>query len=195
MLLLADEQRWWDSWYDSGSAVVIIARRPFRQEGRGRIAAATTFVRGAPRGAMLRAAAALLLSGTLCLADIAPLAPHSQTPGVLTCTELGGVCRVPEGPPCPDGEVAHAYNVRCDSGCGYWRGRCGQPCCVAAGYTEEVAVLESPVWAPGGTATSQLQLAAEVVCTAGVVMLVVALARFARPPETQGSRVEMRAAE
>merc|ERR1712187_152386 len=22
------------------------------------------------------------------------------------------------------------FDVKCDSGCGYWRGRCGQPCCL-----------------------------------------------------------------
>merc|ERR1711953_1499848 len=63
----------------------------------------------------------------VCRADLLPLTPHVQTEGVLTCMEQKGECRVET---CQPGEKKVVFERRCDSGCGYWRGRCGQVCCV-----------------------------------------------------------------
>jgi len=60
--------------------------------------------------------------------DIAPLHAHVQTPGVKTCKEAGGSCR--GASTCNFGETVQEYDEACDSGCGYWRGRCGQTCCM-----------------------------------------------------------------
>uniref|UniRef100_A0A7S4QCL3 PSI domain-containing protein n=1 Tax=Alexandrium monilatum TaxID=311494 RepID=A0A7S4QCL3_9DINO len=95
------------------------------------------------------ATAAVLLR--LATADVISPHPHVQTPGVQTCDELGGSCRVPledarsDADACEAGEELKEFDVRCDSGCGYWQGRCGQPCCVPAAKQNETttpAVLE-----------------------------------------------------
>merc|ERR1711879_904636 len=62
-----------------------------------------------------------------CRADILPVHRHVQTKGVLTCAEQDGNCRIDT---CETGERKKVFEVKCDSGCGYWRGRCGQVCCV-----------------------------------------------------------------
>merc|ERR1712151_1223140 len=42
--------------------------------------------------------------------------------------QLGGICRIPGER--ADDEVVKEFKVKCDSGCGYWQGRCGQTCCL-----------------------------------------------------------------
>eukprot|EP00413_Alexandrium_margalefii_P049358 CAMPEP_0204606352 /NCGR_PEP_ID=MMETSP0661-20131031/59043_1 /ASSEMBLY_ACC=CAM_ASM_000606 /TAXON_ID=109239 /ORGANISM="Alexandrium margalefi, Strain AMGDE01CS-322" /LENGTH=177 /DNA_ID=CAMNT_0051617671 /DNA_START=25 /DNA_END=558 /DNA_ORIENTATION=- len=85
------------------------------------------------------AGAALLLR--ICAGDVIA-SHHVQTPGVQTCDELGGTCRVPpedsrkNADACQAGEQVREYETWCDSGCGYWRGRCGQPCCVPVASQE-----------------------------------------------------------
>merc|ERR1712063_44718 len=72
---------------------------------------------------------------------------HVQTPGVETCLDSHGSCRVPiitRTPRsyifrCPPGFWKKKYEDRCDSGCGYWWGRCGQVCCVPSTNASFVA--------------------------------------------------------
>mmetsp|Transcript_4402 Transcript_4402/g.7587 ORF Transcript_4402/g.7587 Transcript_4402/m.7587 type:complete len:120 (-) Transcript_4402:190-549(-) len=79
-----------------------------------------------------------VLASCLAAADLAPTTTHQQRLGVQTCEEMGGTCSVPtDGVDglirCPDGFVEHEFEEKCDSGCGYWRGQCNQPCCVSDG--------------------------------------------------------------
>lgn len=126
---------------------------------------------------LLAVAAALL--GSPCGADIVAPHRHVQTPGVPTCSARGGACRVPgkdgDDTGCETDELAMEFDVKCDSGCGYWRGRCGQTCCIpvhggnasavlhaANGSSQERAEAAALQEAPQG-ANSSSQEKAEVV--------------------------------
>eukprot|EP00930_Biecheleria_cincta_P044172 TRINITY_DN30316_c0_g1_i1.p1 TRINITY_DN30316_c0_g1~~TRINITY_DN30316_c0_g1_i1.p1 ORF type:complete len:233 (+),score=38.43 TRINITY_DN30316_c0_g1_i1:35-700(+) len=107
----------------------------------------------------------------------------------LSCQELGGFCRSPsddaDGGACLAGEEVKLFEDRCASGCGYWRGRCGQTCCLPAtrDRLEVMPALATPVEAEevppvvgSGDSSWTLQLT-EVACLIGVAGLAVGLMR------------------
>jgi len=65
------------------------------------------------------------------------------------CAERGGICGGIAGGlragQCRKGEVEVYFEDRCDSGCGYFWGQCGQPCCA----TEEAARSPESIAANG----------------------------------------------
>eukprot|EP00929_Paragymnodinium_shiwhaense_P110069 TRINITY_DN76787_c0_g1_i1.p1 TRINITY_DN76787_c0_g1~~TRINITY_DN76787_c0_g1_i1.p1 ORF type:complete len:265 (+),score=46.68 TRINITY_DN76787_c0_g1_i1:79-873(+) len=85
--------------------------------------------------------------GEVCAHDKASGGRRCRRP---TCQDLGGSCRSPAfvagsrssssaSSACTEGEVEQTFEQRCDSGCGYWRGRCGQSCCVKTGSSASKA--------------------------------------------------------
>jgi len=122
-----------------------------------------------------------------------------------TCADLGGTCRFPTGADpeaCQENEAEHVFQERCDSGCGYWRGRCGQTCCVegskiapasapkatglAAAATEPAAAFRTSGSSDGGSdvgsASPALRLA-EVASLGLVASIAIFLWRRASPGE------------
>mmetsp|Transcript_117694 Transcript_117694/g.379839 ORF Transcript_117694/g.379839 Transcript_117694/m.379839 type:complete len:177 (-) Transcript_117694:58-588(-) len=146
-------------------------------------------------------AALLALLSSCCVADILASQPHVQTAGVFTCLELGGTCRVPgesgDDAGCEAGEEVKEFEIRCDSGCGYWHGQCGQTCCVPVHRhdraEEQVPAHSTVVGSSAGqenVGVALLQKAAapldaggvsagwvDAACLAGITLVVFALYR------------------
>mmetsp|Transcript_9280 Transcript_9280/g.23922 ORF Transcript_9280/g.23922 Transcript_9280/m.23922 type:complete len:342 (-) Transcript_9280:75-1100(-) len=146
----------------------------------------------------------------------------------LTCTARGGVCRSPvsnpfgeeDSPPCHAGEVTFMYTRRCDSGCGYYQGVCGQTCCVSAegwdtiqqklrtyeaqeaqgegasgGKARKLAALGVDEGSAGGILDTFTLDRSEVACLAGVGLLVLLLYARTGPAQKDAQAAAPAAAE
>ncbi|CAK0852117.1 unnamed protein product [Prorocentrum cordatum] len=122
-------------------------------------------------------------------ADLLPpggAGPPAEQPGAQgpTCLASGGVCRVPaeDGPiGCLAGEEVQEYPEPCASGCGYWRGPCGQLCCVPSAS----GLLAAHAGGASGTGFPQEQqgqghTALEAACLLGTCALGLALCHYTR---------------
>mmetsp|Transcript_75024 Transcript_75024/g.139989 ORF Transcript_75024/g.139989 Transcript_75024/m.139989 type:complete len:147 (-) Transcript_75024:37-477(-) len=118
-----------------------------------------------------------LLAACLAAADLGPSTTHKQSPGVKTCEEMGGTCSFPAVEPeldlCPDGGKVHEFAIKCDSGCGYWRGKCGQPCCVPTDLQNKASL-------PPAADSSHI-LNINTLSLLGVCLICVALVAALRP--------------
>lgn len=116
-----------------------------------------------------------------------------------TCHDLGGTCRSDRG--CGPDEEERVFETRCESGCGYWRGTCGQACCIPKGIIREVgsAVAMGPVLGqgvpgaarptygdPGASVTWRF---GELLCLAAVAGVVVVLYHRASPNDQAARQV------
>jgi len=113
-----------------------------------------------------------------------------------TCHDLGGVCRDGDrfsqqpNAACLNGEAEQPFTNRCDSGCGYHFGPCGQTCCLPAelARTQQLAASVEQLQQSGtaersGGGSTMLHLT-EVVILGAIAACVFALYRGTFPSMT-----------
>eukprot|EP00933_Yihiella_yeosuensis_P025011 TRINITY_DN19394_c0_g1_i1.p1 TRINITY_DN19394_c0_g1~~TRINITY_DN19394_c0_g1_i1.p1 ORF type:complete len:261 (-),score=34.95 TRINITY_DN19394_c0_g1_i1:156-938(-) len=63
------------------------------------------------------------------------------------CMDFGGICRNPQAEDshdwfaCMPGELEKSFFPQCNSGCGFWRGPCGQTCCIPDSSQQASAIM------------------------------------------------------